>query len=145
MCKNRNAAVFKAVTKILDRGLPFETGDDDAGDLQPTTGKHVYETQYFRVIRRPKVGADFFAFAVSGIEANYHFSLITEHLQKAHLHIGVKSGKAACSVIVENKFAAKLQIELFTVLFDAFRDCGSLFFQVFVVVKSDLERHAAAY
>ena len=47
-------------------------------------------------------------------------------------------------MVVKNELAAEFKIQLLAVLLDSLSDGCGLFFQIFLVVKSDLESHAMA-
>ena len=85
----------------------------------------------------PEIGTDLFAFNIPGINTDDHIDLIFKPLQQTEFDIGIESRQDPCSVEVEGKFPAELQIEFVVKARSACEDFLRLLPEVRIVVKAD--------
>ena len=112
--------------------------DDQTADVDPSVGEHVHEPENLRIVSDAEILAYLLLDDILSIDHNYGLSVLTELHQHPDLTVRHESGKNTGCVIIIEKLAPELKIELTTEFLDALSNVLGLGLKVHVVVESDL-------
>ncbi len=121
--------------------LVVEPGDDDGLDADAPLAEVVDELEGVDVVGVAEVGPHLAAFDVAGVDAEQEIGLAAELLEELHLDVGVVAGQDPGGVVVEEKLAAELEVELVGEPGHPVEDGPLLFLEVAVVVEAGQGGH----
>lgn len=131
-----DAEAFEAHTEVIGGALAVVVGDHDGADFETAVDEGVAQAQDVLVVGDAEVGANLVFDDVLGADYDDDFNLVADFAEHAQLGVGLEAGQHAAGVVVVEKFASQLEIELAFEVLDAFLDVLRLYSDVLVVVKS---------
>jgi len=135
------AAALEAVLEGDRRRLAIETGDDDRAHQDVPLPQVVDGFERVGVVGDPEIGAHLLLLDVAGVDADHDLGLVAQLLEELHLHVGVETRQHARGVVVEEQFAAKLEVELAVEALHALENRRALLFKITFVVETDPGSH----
>ena len=134
---DRDTQGLQALFELVRDALSPVVGDDHAADEEPDAAEGVDQAERILVIGDAQVAAALAALNVVGRDGDDDLRLLLHLQQHLHLAVRLKAREHAGGVIVVEKLAAELQIQLAAELGDPVPDLLGLELYVFVVVKTD--------
>ena len=133
----RDAERFQTAAEQVGGRLAGVVRDDDAAYEKAHAAEDVHEAQGVFVIRDAEVAADLVFLDVVRVDGDDDFDVVDEASKHADFGVGLEPGQHACGVVVVEKLAAELEVELAAELVYTVADVLSLQCDVLVVVESD--------
>ena len=112
-------------------GLAVVVGDDDGTDQETAAHELVAKTQNVHVIGNAEVTADLVLLDVNGTDDDDDFTVVYELAEHLELAVRLETGQYAAGVIVVEKLASELHVELVAELGDALLDMLGLDLEIF--------------
>ena len=131
-----HAHIAQLLFKQIRRVLAAVLRDDHAADIQPDGAEGVDQAHDVEVVGDAEVPPALVHLDVRGVDGDNDLCLLFQLQKHPHLAVGQKARQYPRGVVVVEKLAAKLQIELAAERLDTLENPLGLQLQIFFVVKS---------
>ncbi len=121
-----NSALFEDLLKLKGVWLTIIAGDHHLVDAQAPLGEIIDHLKDVGIVGNAKVTAHLSSLDITAVDTDDHIDIVCKRLKDTHLHVGIKTGKDAGGVIVEEELTPALQVELSVTLFDALKNVMAL-------------------
>ena len=127
MEEDADAVFFQTAFEFERGGLPVESRDDDARDVDVAVAEVVDKPHRVVVVCDAEIRADFLAFDIACMDADDDVRAGGEVLQQLHLDVWIEAGQDARGMEIADEFAAEFQIQPLSGRADALHDVFGLF------------------
>ena len=121
-----DSQVFQLGFKSHGAGLTGKLCDDNAAYEKASVLKGIHQAQHVKVIGNPQIPSDFIFLYIAGTDNDDDFRMVRKLFQHFQLAVRGESRQNPGSVVVVEKFASELQIQLVIELTDTFFDMFGL-------------------
>src|SRR5699024_10637423 len=130
---HRLQSVLEENSALLSRKL----SDHDAAHVQILLPVRLDQAENIRIICDAEISADLIFLNIFCADRDHDLSLAAQFLEKAELAVRSEAGQDSGRVVIIEKLASELKIELIVELADPVTDVFRLHLQIFFVIKTD--------